>query len=49
MKKKETLLILHKVNQYLRHNLSYEKIQIIRCNQVCFSSSNVSSHSYQIS
>ena len=31
------------VNQYLRHNLGYkQKIQVIRHNQVYFSSSNVS-------
>ena len=31
------------VNQYLRHNLGYkQKIQVIRRNQVYFSSSNVS-------
>ena len=30
------------VNQYLRHNLGYKKIQVIRRNQVYFSSSNVS-------
>ena len=32
----------HSVNQYLRHNLDYKKIQVIRRNQVYFSSSNVS-------
>ena len=31
------------VNQYLRHNLGYkQKIQVLRHNQVYFSSSNVS-------
>ena len=30
------------VNQYLRHNLGYKKIHVIRCNQVYFSSSKVS-------
>ena len=29
------------VNQNLRHNLGYTKIQAIQCNQVYFSSSNV--------
>ena len=30
------------VNQYLRHNSDYKKIQVVRRNEVYFSSSNVS-------
>ena len=38
-----TLIPCILVNRYLRHNLSYkQKIQVIQCNQVYFSSSNVS-------
>ena len=35
-------LIKISVNQYLRHNLGYKKIQVVRHDQVCFNSSNVS-------
>ena len=37
-----TLIPCISVTQYLRHNLGYKKIQVIRRNQVYFSSSNVS-------